>query len=235
MNIARDTTLSTSQAAIKFVDNQGRLIAKSLGLQEKKYDGTFSIRIYRDIILESTYLKKLPASFRKDFSDRFYTATLNRLNEIDNTIKLGYITLDTWRISKMLQGQWDEPLPSLYAKAVLCEQMDDKELSFFFSNRKLIYSGVALHGSNTYQLFHTFIQLPLIPYMIRDTKLGILNTNMIKEGIDYTIFEGCILKPGQPIEVSSIEDIESELNVNYHNPFNEFTLFSRNLAETIIW
>ena len=55
------TSLSSSEFAVDYVNSKGRLIERSLGLSEKKYDNTFSVRIYKDVIIETQYIEKLPS------------------------------------------------------------------------------------------------------------------------------------------------------------------------------
>ena len=229
-----DTTLSTSQAAVNFVNAQGRLVAKSLSLPEKLYDNTFTIRIYRDVIIEKTYIEKLPISFKMDFDSGYLKATSGYKSKIDNTLKIGYFTLDAWRISKMLQGQWDDRISNAYLKAVSGEEMDSNELKLFFNNRKALYSGSIKDDIlNNELLFHKFLQLPLIPSMIKNTKLEAININMIQQRDDYSVFESCKLTKENSLFLYDEDWVLSKLNSNYINPFTRHTIFSRYFGETI--
>ncbi len=227
------TSLSSSESAVDYVNSKGRLIARSLGLSEKKYDNTFSVRIYNDVIIEKKYFEKLPITFKEKIESKYLNSTVSYHNKIDNTFKIGYFTLDAWRISKMLQGDWDEKMADIFLKTVRNEDINPNEFSRFFSNRRVSYFGAELGGHSNKLLFHNFIQLPLIPLMIRNTKLEAINKDMIKVGDDYCIFESSKVTPEDSLLLYEEDRFKEGLNPDYINPYTRHKISSRFFGEII--
>ena len=216
---ATGTIPRTDTAALKFVNAQGRLIARSMSIEEKKIsnDGTFDTAILKDNIVPSAYIKEYHAMFLQHFTEAAKNlpqaeraafiehnmaeviAPYEGMNEGDAQ---GWITMDAYRAYKMLQDKWGQDQENLYKRMANGETLDNYEIAKMVVPIKAQYSGPVQTDKLYVPGFHKFSLMPLIPQMIAGTTMEKMHRNMMEKGIDYALFEsgsklGTLTKDGE--------------------------------------
>lgn len=243
------STLNLDISAINHVNDMGRLVARNSGIAEKKFDGTFGVRIYQDVRVDSKYYDNLFKTFTEKYKTDFPNATVIEIKEmvieslkpytqddIKESDAQGYITLDALRIIEMLQGNWNPKMEALYIKAAAGEELTSKELSTFFNVKKAQYAGLLQTDKLYVPAFHKFSLIPLIPSMIKGTNMEEVNKDMMRTGHDYATFVsgskiGIIGKPAPfySDKASRIINLSNDTNTT----FTTNTVFARYFGEQL--
>lgn len=139
----------------------------------------------------------------------------------------GWISFDSYRILKTTEGTWGPNQQKLYDAIVNGEPVNSSDVLTFFPTIKAQYFGPL---ENTIEglpitAMHKFSLFPLIPTVIKGTNLQTLHEKMMKEGIDYALFEsgskvGTVTKKGEPDDfyTEGRKEISTE-------PFTKNTIF----------
>lgn len=195
-----------------FVNNKRGSYSKSKWytgqpVEQRAYDGTFRSAILADKVTKSEYLKEYT-----DAAIAAETARLKSLNasaeKIANAEKVirqrfdeaygamkegdaqGWITLDSYRLLMKSLNKWDTNVhEKLYNKILAGEDVSAADVAKFFPVKKMQYWGpLATEGLPAYA-FHKFSLMPLVPTVIKGTKLEQLHNKMVEQQIDYSVFE----------------------------------------------
>lgn len=171
------------------------------GFESKSYDGSFSVAIGKDNLIPSSYYEEYLEAIGDKKAAKAYAQNKDAegMNEGDAQ---GWITFDAYRILKTAEGDWTPAHETLYQRIVKGEDIRPTETNIFFATQKVQYFGPLKSTGLPITALHKFSLFPLIPTVIRGTNLERLHTKMMKEGVDYALFEsgskvGTITKSGE--------------------------------------
>jgi hypothetical protein len=194
-----------------FVNNRRGKYAESMFYTgkptiQKAYNGTFSSAVLEDKTTQSEYLydytkaaqdqeeerlKKLNAS--QETIDAAKEVIKKRFDEAYGAMKegdaQGWISFDSYRLLMKSLNKWTPKHESLYNKILSGQEVSSSDVAQFFPVKKMQYWGpLATEGLPVYA-FHKFSLMPLIPSVIKGTKLEKLHNKMVEQQIDYALFE----------------------------------------------
>jgi predicted NAD-dependent protein-ADP-ribosyltransferase YbiA (DUF1768 family) len=111
--------------------------------------------------------------------------------EIKKADGQGYVTLDYYRMLKGNEDNWSDKQEALYQKIINNEYVSAKDIEEIFPVYKLQYAGPLSLPGNIYpiQSIDKFSLLPLIPSLTEDNYLDTIHKEMIKQGVDYILFD----------------------------------------------
>ena len=99
-----------------------------------------------------------------------------------------WITFDAYRALEMRFNNWSPYKEELYNKILNGEEVDDAvALKAFMPVKKLQYSGPIRLQNFAANAFHKYSLIPLIPTVIKDTRLESLHNKLISEGLAYAV------------------------------------------------
>jgi hypothetical protein len=183
---------------------RGLTYANKLGVPPEDFNGVINTIIFGDNNVKSKYhdeyLEALTAKFGKEKAEAILTP-YEKMNEGDGQ---GWITFDAYRELAMLEGSWNTATQGvLYEKIIKGEEVGADDLAEFFPPRKYQYAGPLQTEQLHIQAFHKFSLAPLIPTVIKGTNMEIIHDNMVKQGVQYGVFEsgsklGVLTKDGSP-------------------------------------
>lgn len=166
------------------------------------FDGIVHTAVMQDPVLKSIYDKQYREVLRADLepklkqSGRYNQSEINKIldKEMDAYLKIkatdgqGYIAFDTYRILRVLNGEWEPADEALYKRIIHGERIRPEDSNRFFQVLKLQYYGPLAVKGIPVQAFHKFSLLPLIPTLVKGTPLEALHNKMVEQGIDYSLF-----------------------------------------------
>jgi len=185
-----------------------KLYSETEGYDIKAYNGTLNTAIIKEEkIKQSVYKPEYYEAHVKDYTERFLKAGKSKaeaerlakdlaetvLGEYDN-MKIadgqGWISFESYRMLKNLEGSWSTEQENLYKRIVNKEVISASEIKEFFPSYKLQYFGNIKTKGLPLTSFHKFSLAPLIPTVhTASTKLGQIHDMMMKQGIDYVLME----------------------------------------------
>lgn len=211
---------ATDQIAINYVNKyRTREYAALNNGMLRSFDGTFNTAIIEDVKPESVYLTMLEKLFTKDALAKNPDMTQEELNtylygkggskdnpkgglikpyskgELNEADGQAWISIDSYRILKSLEGEWTSVQEDVYQKVIKNISISAKELIETFPVYKLQHTGsLALTENMPEDLLpvmggHKFSLFPLIPTVIANTPLESLHNQMVKKGMDYVLVE----------------------------------------------
>lgn len=138
--------------------------------------------------------------FRKVLKDRNYTPEqIDKLieNIMDSWLNIkdadgqGYVSFDYYRMLKANENNWTNAQEELYQKEIKGQYISAEEIMDAFPVYKLQYAGPLAVEGNVYpiQSIDKFSLLPLIPSLVKGTGLETIHKEMIKQGVDYMLFD----------------------------------------------
>jgi hypothetical protein len=181
---------STDPSKYEFINNLGRGYAKKLGVESAAFDGRLKTVVFQD--------RKLPSVYHSEYVDalidRGYTKEeaekiLSPYTDMNTGDAQGWITFDSYRILSILESNWSNKQDDLYNKIINNEDVDPADVAEFFPPRKFQYAGPVESKNLHLQAFHKFSLAPLVPSVIKNSHIKTLHDNMVKQGIDYALFE----------------------------------------------
>lgn len=205
----------TSAAFEAFINSDtfgGRMLSKKMGI-DYPYKNIINTAVIADDIVQSVYFDKYTKRAKNDISNRFALLrrdeTWSKLSKeeqnkiIDNQVsnqykpynKLnaadaeGYISFDAYRILSFALNQWSTEQERMYRDIVAGKKLDPNKILETFPVRKYQNFGPLATDTLPIHAFHKFSLLPLIPTMIKGKKLQKLHEMMIKQKVDYVVFE----------------------------------------------
>jgi len=250
-----------------------KLYTEKKGYKAKVYDGTLNTAIIKEKEVEiSEYYDEYREALYKDWINRLKdNATLSEKEKVEYANKMadteikeytgmkegdgqGHITFDAYRMLKKLEGNWSDQQEELYRKIVNGEAINPSEIVEFFPPYKLQYFGNIETTGLSLTSFHKFSLAPLIPSVISGSKLNALHDLMMKNQMDYVVFEsgskiGHITSDGKGdvIENSDgkimpdanftknvvfVENLKNQTEIN--KVFKEKSIFSTQLRKLIL-
>jgi hypothetical protein len=195
-----------------FVNNKRGSYSKSKwytgpAVEQRAYDGTFRSSVFADKVTKSEYLKEYTKAAIDAETTRLKSlnASQEQINKAEEVIKKrfdeaygamkegdaqGWITLDSYRLLMKSLNKWDTNVhEKLYNKILAGEEVSALDVAKFFPVKKMQYWGpLATDGLPVYA-FHKFSLMPLVPTVIKGTKLEQLHNKMVEQQIDYSLFE----------------------------------------------
>lgn len=186
-----------------------RLSAKTAGYKVAPESESVRTVVLKDNELPSAYIETYTKLLKEKFniSDELIANIINPYRKMTEGDGQGWITLDAYRIFKIRQGNWYPEHERAYVKVAKGESLTREEM-FYFMPIKAQYSG-EIRSENSeldkYYVpgFHKFSLMPLVPTVIKGTYMEKIHDKMLKEGIDYALFEssskgsGFLNKEGQ--------------------------------------
>ncbi len=137
----------------------------------------------------------------------------------------GWITLDFYRTFKLSQGKWYPQHEAIYEKASKGLPLTLEE-TFYFMPIKAQYAGPLDYDGVFAPAFHKFSLVPLLPALIKGTKMEAMNEKMIRNNVGYGLFES-----GSKVATILNEDGAKD---KFYNDYKERTPVDPNDAFTAI-
>lgn len=114
---------------------------------------------------------------------------IHAYSEMNEGDAQGWISFDSYRIMLSLEGKWSDVQEKLYNKIIAGEQVKASDIAQFFPTQKAQYFGPLKTDGLPITAFHKFSLVPLIPTVIKDKRTRELHDKMVREGIDYALFQ----------------------------------------------
>ncbi|HPP18466.1 MAG TPA: hypothetical protein PLT51_00600, partial [Candidatus Dojkabacteria bacterium] len=120
--------------------------------------------------------------------DTYPGGKMHPYSKIESADGQGWISFDSYRILKKLEGMWSDDQEAAYSRIVNGETLSPGELIELFPVYKLQYNG-PLHTPGQYpaQAFHKFSLFPLIPGAIAGKPIEKISMAMMEQNIDYVL------------------------------------------------
>ena len=198
--------------AMTYVNNPiifKRYYADKNNYEVRPYDGTLVTAVLKEReVKESKYLPEYREAHIEEYTKRFMkTRKMSKTNAkklatelADKVLKdykdmkiadgQGYITFETYRMLKTLEGNWLPPQEELYRKISNQEMVTADEIKNFFPPYKVQYFGNMKTEGLPLTSFHKFSLAPIIPTLeIEGSDMAKLHDMMMLKKIDYVLFE----------------------------------------------
>ena len=138
----------------------------------------------------------------------------------------GWISFDSYRILKTLEGMWSPAQEDAYNRIIKGEKLSAMQLGEIFPVYKLQYYGPLATEDGRYPVesFHKFSLFPLIPSVIEGTPAEQLHKAMIAQNIDYATMPSGSKKSFINAEPKKNGDAIFEGHSSNTAPYSEITL-----------
>jgi len=207
-----------------------RLYANKENYKIKNYDGTLKTAVIKEKEIKESvyykeYLKELTESIKNRLGDNVNAAeiakkTLSEYLGMKEGDGQGHISLESYRMLKELEGNWSDNQELLYKKIVNGDSLSVEDVIQYFPPYKLQYFGNIKTEILPITSFHKFSLAPLIPNLSSENGYqDMLHDAMMKQGIDYVLFES-------GSKVSHIG--KGDVVINEDGSFNEDVIFTEN-------
>ena len=207
-----------------------RLYADKMGYKIKNYDGTLTTAVIKEKKIKESvyykeYLKELTESIKKRLGDSVNATeiaekTLSEYLNMKEGDGQGHISLESYRMLKELEGNWGANQDLLYKKIVNGDFISVEDVIQYFPPYKLQYFGNIKTEILPVTSFHKFSLSPLIPNLSSENSYqDMLHDSMMKQGIDYVLFES-----GSKVAHIGNGDVV----INEDGSFNEDVVFTKN-------
>jgi hypothetical protein len=181
---------STDASDYAFITNLGGAYAKKIGAAPREFNGVLNTAVFRDVKLKSKYFDVyVDALVKSGMSKDEAKKTLKPYSDMTEGDAQGWLTFDTYRSLSLLQNEWSPKQNDLYNKIIQGQKVDPQEIAQYFPPRKFQYSGPLQTSKLHIPAFHKFSLAPLIPSVIQGTELETLHDNLVRQGVDYALFE----------------------------------------------
>lgn len=186
------------------------------------YNGTLNTAILKEKVTSSDYAKYYKEVYGIDSTE------YEKMKEGDGQ---GWISFDAYRLLNKSSNEWSDGQEALYQKMLRNEPISKEDLTTTFPVRKFQYFGNVtsdnLDVALSLKAFHKFSLMPLIPQLIKGTKLQDLHERMMEQGIDYATFQS-------GSKLTSISKINYNTESNKFEPlYDEFYDNNRNVDNTL--
>jgi len=166
--------------------------AKSINAAKKDFNGVLNTAVFKDNNFKSLYYKEYvnalvdTGKYTEEEAEKILEPYI-KMNEGDGQ---GWITFDAYRTLSILEGnKWTPKQGELYTKIIKGEEVSPEDIYEFFPPLKFQYAGPLKTDKLDVRAFHKFSLAPLIPSIIKGTNMEIFHDNLVKQGIDYALFE----------------------------------------------
>ena len=223
-------SFSSSESTSMFINNIGRAYANKIGAAKRSFDGILNSVVFKDNKVESAYFEEYvnalvsSGKYTKEQAEKI----LSPYKEMTEGDAQGWITFDSYRILSLLEGAWSDKQNELYNKIVNDEVVDPAEITEFFPTKKFQYAGPLKTEKLHMQAFHKFSLVPLIPSMVKGTNMETLHDNLVKQGVDYALFESgskmaTITSNGKPDSLYENDDYATRSVKSWNEGEAEYT------------
>jgi hypothetical protein len=149
------------------------------------YDGKLNTAVLEESKADSKYID----TFREIIGSK--AESYLGMEEADGQ---GWITFDSYRLLNLSYNEWSDEQEALYQKMLSGENYSQDEILATFPVRKFQYFGhvtndLGVSASLSTTAFHKYSLMPLIPDLIKGTKLEKLNEKLMREHIDYAVMK----------------------------------------------
>ena len=156
----------------------------------------------------------------------------------------GWISMDAYRALLYSQGEWTPGHQKLYDDMLAGKEIDQAKVGIFFPPIKAQYWGPLMTDAFRVDAFHKFQLTPMVPTLLQSTpKLKALSEKMMKEGIDYSVFQsGSKMGNMQTAKLDENDELVGEADNVYDNdtrdinedvPFTVNTIFVKYLKNQL--
>lgn len=241
INLLNDTVMKGRYADSAFYNQSGYSLSPYA--REKKWGNTFRTAILQDAKVESPLVDDYIKAFEDSEKERLgRDLTPEELEQIQNAFSeyrgmktgdgQGWITFDAYRGLLITLGKWTDYQEDMYNAILSGKNISVADVSQFFPVKKLQYWGPLKSEGLPLIGFHKFSLMPLIPTVVKGTKLEILHNKMVSQGIDYATFlsgskVNTITKNGRADKFYEYSNLkageEPDLNVSFEADDYEFT------------
>lgn len=244
----------TDKAAQQHItDVVGRKYAESIGAPARGYNGTFNTAVLADSVVDSVYEKEY-----RDFFTRYYNDLYSSRKDLNQAQKSklvsekveaamepysrmkegdgqGWVSFDSYRIMRILEGKWTENQERLYHDIIQGKHKGNAEVLQFFPAYKVQQYGPLETSGLPVMAFHKFSLFPMIPSVIQGTNMELVHNMMVNQGIDYALFEsgsklGALTSGGKPDKIYS--DNQQRV-INQGLQFTKNTVFANYLKDQL--
>ena len=186
-----------------------RYYADRNNYEVRPYDGTIRSAVLKEReVKESKYLPEYREAHIEEYTKRFMKSRkMSKANAkklatelADKVLKdykdmkiadgQGYITFESYRMLKKLEGTWLPTQEKLYRKISNREMVTADEISNFFPPYKVQYFGNMKTEGLPLTSFHKFSLAPIIPTLeLEGSDMAKLHDMMMLQKMDYVLFE----------------------------------------------
>lgn len=202
-------------------DKVGRPLAAAKGFAQKAYNGTLDTAVFSDVKIQSKYYDEYVNILGGKEAANKYGAKGVNVGDAQ-----GWMSFDSYRIVGKSIGDWTDTQEKLYQQIVKNQISPDEKVMEFFPVRKMSYFGAMQGGVMPLTALHKFSLFPLIPSAIKGTNLEKLHDKMMKEGVDYALFES-------GSKISTITKDGKTDKISQDTPFTKNTVFADYLKNQI--
>jgi hypothetical protein len=213
---------ASDEAVNLFIDDLGRGYARSIGANERSFDGIIRTAVFKDNKVKSVYYKEYLEALTAKYGGDKAKKILEPYESMTEGDGQGWITFDAYRILSIVEGAWSEKQNNLYNRIIDGEQVDPSDITEFFPTKKFQYAGPVKTEKLHVQGFHKFSLVPLIPSLVKGTNMEVFHDNLVKQGVDYALFESgsklaTITSNGKPDSLYENDDYNNRVI----KPWNE--------------
>ena len=223
-------SFSFSESTTMFINDIGRTYANKIGAAQRSFDGILNSVVFKDNKVESAYFQEYVTAlvssgkYTKEQAEKILSP-YKKMTEGDAQ---GWITFDSYRILSLLEGAWSDKQNELYNKIINDEIIDPAEITEFFPTKKFQYAGPVKSDKLHLQALHKFSLMPLIPSMVKGTNMETLHDNLVKQGVDYALFESgskmaTITSNGKPDSLYENDDYATRSIKSWNEGEAEYT------------
>jgi len=164
------------------------LDAPTPGLQERRILDT---AVLEDAIEDSAYYDTM-VKFAMDpknagWSKKKAEARYAPYKNMKSADAQAWITFDAYRGLEIRLGNWGPIKEQLYWDIINGKSIDAERLEQFFPVKKYQYAGPISTSNFSVNGFHKYSVMPLIPTVIKGTRLEALHNKMISQGVAYSV------------------------------------------------
>ena len=204
--------------------------AKREGIEIPKENTTYDGSIKTAVIKE----KKTSSIYSKLYSE-YVGINISEYEKMKEADGQGWISFDMYRILSRSSNEWSDAQENLYQKIAKGETVSNEDVKTTFPVRKFQYYGPIQGASESVRLaltaFHKYSLAPLVPSVIKGTKLEKLHNSMMKQGIGYVTMEsGSKLATLAPVAYKDgVWSSEVDTFYNENRSLNEGLMFTPNI------
>ncbi len=148
-----------------------------------------STAVLEDAIEDSAYFNTMVnyAIRTKGWSKEFAEAKYDGYKNMKSADAEAWITFDAYRALEIRLNNWGPRKEQLYRDILAGVEISPDEVAVFFPVKKLQYAGPIATKNFAVNAFHKYSVMPLIPTVIKGTKLEKLHNKMVSQGIAYSV------------------------------------------------
>ena len=118
---------------------------------------------------------------------KFYSEKYEGYKNMKSADAEAWISFDAYRALEIRLNNWGPRKEQLYKDILAGVEINPDEVAVFFPVKKLQYAGPISTKNFAVNAFHKYSVMPLIPTVIKGTKLEKLHNKMVSQGIAYSV------------------------------------------------